>query len=251
MQIIGSVDERDPEQSGYVRAYLLLRIAIGVIGLLLPFTVMLAVDVLEGTNPFVRGSVSAYYYTGARDLFVGSLAVIGVFLIFYKFPMPETPNRHRSERRRGTVAGVGALLVAYFPTGRPGCDGDPDCVLVPRTPLQQTLGEGFVEAVHYLGAGVFIVALGIMAFAFGEAEGPGTSRPLDKRKRQKFTPEEWQRFHRTCGVLIFGSLAVLAVIKIAGLPDEYALFIVEAVCSVAFGASWLAKGYEPDAFRSP
>ena len=248
MALIGPIDERDVDDHGYVRAYLLLRVAIGLIGLLLPFTGMLAVDILEGTNPFLRGSVSAYYYTGARDLFVGSLAVVGVFLIFYKFRLPTAPERHRHERRRGTAAGIGALMVAFFPTGRPPCTGDtPPCVA--RTPLQATLGEQTVEVVHYVGAGVFILSLGVMALGFAVAEGPRTTRPPEMVETQRLTPTQWQWFHRGCAGLIFGSLAVLAVIEIAGLPDAYALFVVEAVCSVAFGASWLSKGYERRTLR--
>lgn len=38
----------------------------------------------RGTTQLPRGSLSAYYHSGIRDLFVGSLCVTAVFLITYK-----------------------------------------------------------------------------------------------------------------------------------------------------------------------
>src|SRR4051794_4907403 len=68
----------------YLRAYLMLRLAIGALGVLLP------VVLLAGDGLFLKGSVwpreslSAYYHSGMRDEFVGTLVATGVFLITYK-----------------------------------------------------------------------------------------------------------------------------------------------------------------------
>ena len=95
----------------YVRSYLWLRLAIGAIGLVLPIMLVGIVDVFEGNNPATRGSFSAYYWTGARDFFVSSLCVIGVFLIGYKFR--EGTGTAAKESRISTVAGIAAIVVAW------------------------------------------------------------------------------------------------------------------------------------------
>ena len=58
-----------------------------------------------------------------------------------------------------TAAGLAAIVVAVFPTGRPG-DG------FALTPLQEWLGEGRVETIHFVAAAVFIVALGWISSYF-------------------------------------------------------------------------------------
>ena len=45
-------------------------------------------------NQGIESSISAYYYTSARDWFVGILWVIGVFLFFYRC-RPQQPSKAR------------------------------------------------------------------------------------------------------------------------------------------------------------
>lgn len=241
---IGHVDSRIDTStrwsSIYVRSYLWLRIGIGGIGLLLPFALIVFVDLVEGDNPATRGSFSAYYWTGARDIFVGSLCVIGVFLVGYKFSAGSGSSA--KESRMSTIAGIAAILVALFPTSRP-TDG-PDSFMPALTPLQQTLTESLVRTVHYAAAATFILMLAYIVFHFAEAEGPNTTRPAHLVESQRFTPRQWQLFHRMCGTAILLAVAALALIKLFNGPDRYALFIVELVATVAFSLSWFAKGAE-------
>ena len=78
---------------------------------------------------------------------------------------------------------------------------------------------------------------------FGEEERrkrPGPGRP----------PEFWQRFHRTCAVVI--SLAILAQIAflVTHSWQAHATLVTETVMCVAFGVSWLAKGLDLRALRA-
>jgi len=57
-------------------------------------------------------SMSGSYYTHMRNVFVGSMCAIGVFLIGYR--------RSRVDNWLSTFAGILALLVALFPTSRAG-----------------------------------------------------------------------------------------------------------------------------------
>ena len=98
--------------SEQIHSYLSLRQAIGWIGILLPFTLMLGVLVIFRGNP-VRISISMYYYTGMRDVLVGALCAIGLFLFFYR-------GYSKWDNWAGNIAGFFALGIALFPTNETG-----------------------------------------------------------------------------------------------------------------------------------
>jgi hypothetical protein len=205
----------------YVRSYLLTRLVIGAVGVLLPVVVVVA-DLLLGGDG-LRGSLSDYYHSGARDLFVGSLCVIGLFLITYMLLLWNWDNV------LSVVAGVAAIGVALLPTAGEG----------PLTPLQSALGERAVQLLHYGCAAVFIVLLGVLSHRFGTREGARPDRPARSRRW-------WKRFHRTCAYVVFAALAVMAVTQATGRFDTWSLLVGETVAVLAFGASWFVKGAELD-----
>ena len=85
-----------------------LRLLMGLIALSLP----VIVSVLAGKS---LTSISASYYSDARDMFVGLLFVVGSFLFAY--------NGHAEiESIASKVASVAALFVASFPTACDGCE---------------------------------------------------------------------------------------------------------------------------------
>ncbi|MFT7599164.1 MAG: hypothetical protein ACI8TP_002093 [Acidimicrobiales bacterium] len=226
----------------YVRSYLTLRLAIGAIGIALPFVMVLVVDLLEGNNPATRGSFSAYYWSGARDVFVAALCVIGVFLIGYKFRSKRASSTNFFESRMASVAGVAAIVVAFFPTNRPAVEAGARSI--PSTPLQDLLGETAVRNIHYTAAVIFILMLAYISFHFAAAEGPRTARPPEQIRLQKWSPGQWQTFHRICGGAIIAAVAGFGLVKLLNLPDKHALFITELVATVSFGLSWTTKGWE-------
>lgn len=82
--------------------YLNLRRAVGALGLLLPALLMAT----AGQAP----SLSDYYHTGARDLWVGAMCTIGVMLFFYN-------GYDRGDRVCSAIAGAAAVAVALVPVG--------------------------------------------------------------------------------------------------------------------------------------
>ena len=56
-------------------AYRHLRIAIGLLALSLPFAVVIGKGLLNHSW-VLQGSISAYYYTGSRNYFVGALCAL-------------------------------------------------------------------------------------------------------------------------------------------------------------------------------
>ena len=221
----------DPEASRYIRSYLIMRVLIGLLGIALPFALVLVDGLWFDGDPFPRDSLSAYYYSGVRELFVGTLVATGVFLVTYKVAERGLDNT------LSTVAGAAVLVVALFPTARPSD-------AVPLTPLQQHLHEHVVSALHFTAAGVFIVSLAVISYFFGVREGARPVRP-DKR-----SPAFWRRYHWLCAGAIAAALAWIVVTQITGSPRT-SLLIGETVSAWAFGASWLMKGAEIDVLHHP
>ena len=215
-----------PHSERYVRSYLIMRVAVGALGIALPIVLVLGEPLVFDGQPFPRGSLSAYYYSGARELFVGTLCAIGVFLLTYK-----VAERSR-ENRLSIYAGIAVVVVALFPTGRPGPG-------VPVTPLQLRLGEPTVEWIHFGAAGVFITSLAVISFYFSRPPTQPTPQPGSMSK------SFWSKYHRVCAGFIVAALVLAAVTGLTGWPDK-GILIAEAVAVWAFGASWLMKGLEID-----
>jgi hypothetical protein len=159
----------------YLRSYLVMRAAIGFIGVGLP-VLLLGGDLffLKGT-PQARGSLSAYYYSGMRDLFVGILFATAIFLVTYKVV------ERRLDNALSILAGAAVMGVALFPTGRP--DGDGGLKTPPLTPIQEVLGESTVEMVHGVCAALFVLSLAVISFFFGVQEGRRTQRRDGRRAK--------------------------------------------------------------------
>src|SRR5215207_5455355 len=112
----------------YARSYLLIRSVVGFIGVLLPFVFIIGEAVFLGAGVHVRGSISAYYHTSMRDIFVGSLCVVGFLLATYMAGQMKRPDWWLS-----LIAGIVVLGVVFFPTGRPNLgDEAPLCGTTPE-----------------------------------------------------------------------------------------------------------------------
>lgn len=208
----------------YLRSYRRLRTLIGVIGIALPFALLIGDAVFLDGDALIRGSLSAYYHSGMRDVFVGTLCATGVFLITYRVVEPGRENA------LSTVAGFAALGVALFPTRRPA-----DMALA-LTPLQQEWGETTVATIHFASAVVFIGCLAIISYDFGTREERNPHRERTSRLR-------WRTFHRACAAVIVATVLGVGLTQLTGVLDRYSLLVGETVAVLAFGLSWLAKGW--------
>jgi hypothetical protein len=205
----------------YLKSWLLIRVLVGVLGLLLPAALLIGDKYALAGSPSTRGSMSAYYHSGMRDVFVGTLCIVGLFLITYMI-------FHYSWDNVLTIgAGVAAIVVALFPTFR----DQPDQAL---TPLQQRVGEATVAHIH---AGAALAYIGLLALV----------------SLTCFGPREWKKHHRqgrallhfTCGGLMILTLILLAAARAADLESIHGLtplLLGELACTLLFGVSWLVKG---------
>ncbi len=94
-----------------VMSYWELRKAVGLIGIALPLLLVAGKYLFEG--PGIQDSISDYYYSVMRDVFVGSLWAIAVFLLSYR-------GHERQDDLTGDLACLFAIGVALFPTAPAG-----------------------------------------------------------------------------------------------------------------------------------
>jgi hypothetical protein len=221
--------EIDSASDPYVRSFLIMRVLVGLLAFLLPLVLVLVDWLAFSGDPAPRDSLSAYYYSGVRELFVGALCATAVFLFSYKVSEISLDNT------MSWLAGLGALLVALFPTGRPSDD-------IALTPLQDRLSECAVQVLHFGGAALFIGSLGVITYYFGQREGKQDARP------GRPSPAFWRRFHHACTIAIGVAVAWIIVTKLAKWPRT-SLLIGEWAAVWAFGISWFAKGAEIDVLR--
>jgi hypothetical protein len=198
----------DPGSAPYIRSYVFMRRVVGWLAILLPPLLVFGEPIPFDDRPVPLGSLSAYYYSGFREVFVGMLCAIGVFLVIYKWP-----ERTR-ESRVSTYAGIAVVIVALFPTGKPGAK-------VATTPLQDLIGEVWVQRVHFAAAGIFIFLLSRI------------SRYWARHRRER------QRVHRLCEWVILAAL-VLAILEGATDWPDYGILVAEFTAVWAFAISWLA-----------
>lgn len=221
---------RTPPNDSLVISYLTLRKAIGFIGVALPLVLVLG-NILIFHARAIEDSISYYYYTHMRGVFVGSLWSIGIFLFSYR-------GYESRDEIAGRLACVFALGVALFPTARePGSCNILHLSRVAHAACDTPHAISFVHAVF--ATLLFLTLAYFSLFLFTETH-PAHLQPMTKRKRERNV------VYYICGWLILGSIAAVLVIHIALHVDRFGplpvLFLFETIAIEAFGISWLVKG---------
>ena len=201
-----------------VVSYLGVRRAIGAIGLLLPVVLGPVGWLAFGID--IQDNISSYYHTVLRDVFVGSMCAIGIFLFCYR-------GYDWVESWTANFGCLSALGVALFPL-----DANSD-------PLYQRSASGYL---HSVSGGVFFLTLAFYSLYHF---------PNSRAGKHEVAPHEAQRnfVYRTSGVVILLSMTAMGAYLFV-LPDamkrrfnEYNfLFWMEWVAVWAFAAAWLTKG---------
>jgi cytochrome bd-type quinol oxidase subunit 2 len=203
-------------------SYIDIRRTIGWLGILLPF-VLLPGAMALGSSDGPQPSISHYYYTNMREIFVGTLCAVSLFLFTYR-------GYSRMDNIASNLAGLFGLGVALFPTdlisGYPG-----QAALTCLTPdFEQH------ATVHFICAGLFFLTLALMSlFLF--------TRSRYTRERQ--TPQKRRRnvVYVVCGLVMIACIAWLAIYLNTHEDDQTpTVFVLETVSLLAFGLSWLTKG---------
>lgn len=200
-----------------VISYLTLRKLIGILGISLPFILYLGAEAIFGRS--LRPSVSAYYFTGMRDVMVGVLCVIGFFLLSYR-------GYDKWDNILGDLGCLFALGVAFVPT----------------TPQWKVEASGLDACgyIHAIFTGLFfgiLILFCLWLFVRTKEEGEPTRQKLARN-----------RIYRICGYLMIFCILAIGVHRHFGeaFVQQWdaisATFWFEAIAVAAFGFSWLTKG---------
>lgn len=200
-------------------SYLALRKAVGWIGILLPFVLLLGLFLIFHDRN-LPPSISHYYYTGMRDVFVGAICAVALFLFFYS-------GYNEWDNWMGNVGGLFALGVAWIPATESG-------------PSDQS------GTFHFLFATAFFLTLaGFSFFLFTKKD--------DNPSPQKIA-RNW--IYRGCAIVMVICLLAIAIyfkwFEDESSPTSF-VFWAETLVLVAFGISWLTKGgtLYPDRMENP
>lgn len=198
----------DTEKNRLVLSHLELRKVVGILGT--SFAFILAFGYIAKCGCLdILDSVSDYYASIMRNIFVGYLFVIGLFLFAYK-------GYNRTDDIVGNLACVFALGVALFPNK----------------------GFGpYIQMVHFSSAGLLFGALSYFSLVLFKKSNKSV---IEGRKATR------NMVYTICGTVML-SCILLLIIYYAFLKnpdwDKYSpVYWLETLALVAFGVSWLTKG---------
>lgn len=247
-------DKKNPEVL-YARAYLRVRLAIGALGISLPFLLLWAEGPWLRGDWRIRGSFSAYYHhSSARDIFVSVLVVVGFLLITYV-----AGQLWSWEFLLSAFSGVMAIGVAFFPTLRPGVldengelrEGVPLCGDAPGLPLgctatQERYGELIVGSWHGWFAILFIGGLAAICFLAAFRELKHRREREEESNGRLRLPMLAVGFHLLCGAfMVAGGLWFQFGPPFSiGSHTVTPVYAAEFVSVFAFGASWSLRGFD-------
>lgn len=231
-----------------VISYLQTRKAIGWLGMLLPFLLVIGnfvinkLDILNNSffvlmkkqQPYTpdgsyKFSVSHYYYSTVGELFTSVLCAVALFMFSYKGHPLREGEKGLSDKTITTLAGFFALGIVLFPTG--STIGFKDNL---RT-FVSTMNVGYI---HFAMATLFFLSLAIMSMVNFRRTGD----------RVSFGKKENHNLFLVCGIVMILCLVLITVYSLwlqgtyNGLDATNPVFWLEAIALIAFGISWLVKG---------
>lgn len=190
-------------------SYLTLRKFIGLLGIALP-VIMVAGGMLTTKSFMVEQSISNYYHTGMRDIFVGILFVLGFFLLSYK-------GYQAIDDISGNLGFVFAIGVALCPTG-------------PEHPVMHALHAIFATL-------LFAIFIFFSLYLFRKGSKPDSTTSRKKSRNIVYL---------VCGIVMIISVSgvgiCLTFLSLTQLENTNIVFWLESVALWAFGISWLTKG---------
>ncbi|MGB1308298.1 MAG: DUF998 domain-containing protein [Oceanihabitans sp.] len=205
-------------------SYMLLRQLVGLLGILLPILLIVGAF-YYGDCSIVQSSISDYYHTKMRNILVGVLCAVALFMFAYK-------GYDKRDSIAGNLACIFAIGVAFFPTG---VDTVSECA------EQCIVYENWIQTVHFAFAALFFsVLIYFSLFLFTKSKTPKANQRSQKRKRNTI-------FH-ICAYVMIACVALIALYflfleeKFPELKHLDPVFWLETIALWAFGISWLTKG---------
>jgi hypothetical protein len=211
------------KQNKLVLSYLTVRKLIGILGFFLPM--ILAVGSMTiGSCTDLQPSISNFYHTAMRDVFVGYMCALAIFLLSYK-------GYDLVDRIVSALAGTFGLVLALLPTTL-------KTPLLPCNTPCDLVHPDYIGIIHLVAAGLFLISLACFSlFLFTKGEIAPTE---EKRKRNLIYTYTAYIMFACIGILVL-FFALPADLR-KPLETLKPVFLLEAIAIMAFGVSWLVKG---------
>lgn len=207
-------------EKSLITSYLTMRRLIGILGISLPFIVILG-GFTQG-EPDLQGSISGYYYTNMRDLFVGILSGVALFLISYR-------GYEQIDDIVANMSGIFALGIILFPTAM--YSGKPVRVGM------FLIADNISETIHVTFGALFFLALSFNSLFLFTRRHPGVMGKEKKRRNM---------IYRSCGIVMILAIVCITMYTIflrgTFIAATNPVLILESIALLAFGISWLVKG---------
>lgn len=209
-----------PPNQHLLISYLRLRQALGYVAIAMPFVLAFGAWFAERI-PWAD-SVSAYYYTSMRDVFVGAMFAIGVFLFCYR-------GYDRLDNVLTNAAGAAAAAIGLLPM-----EPQYSQVLLERhRDLQGPncyVPLGFIGYHFYVVAIFFAIISYLVIFRFTRTDQVLMTAAKHARNR----------VYVTCGVIMLVCFAAIGLLK--WWAPATPIVVPETAAIVAFSIAWLTKG---------
>lgn len=200
-------------------SYKNLRRLIGILGLSLPFLCLIGLLI---TKTPLQPSISSCYYTNVRDVFIGIMIGVSMFLITYN-------GYNFLDDIVTDITGLVGIGLALCP-----------CLVEEGSKIPVgyfQIDPNVSNTIHLTCASLFFLLLAFNSiFLFTKTKDTKTMT-LNKRKRNII--------YVTCGIIMLALMLTLIVINIVfkdRLDGYPVLFCIESLMLFAFGTSWLVKG---------
>jgi len=211
-------------------SYYSMRRAIGVLGITLPF-ILVAGSSLFGDCQEVQGSISTYYHTNMRNVFVGFNCAVALFLFAYR-------GHDWMDNLAGYLGCIFVLGVAFLP-----CTiSNPEQPCLVTSSTQNPL----VGNLHNLSALLYFIILIVYSLLLF----PQTHMDMVTGEKMFMGRQKRKRnvVYYICGSIMTVSLLLIIAYMwflgnlYPGLNRFNPVFWLESIVLFSFGITWLTKG---------
>ena len=211
-------------------SYYTMRRAIGILGITLPL-ILLAGSSLFGECKEVQMSISTYYHTNMRNIFVGLNCAVALFLFAYR-------GHDWMDNLVGYLGCIFVLGLAFLP-----CTiSTPDQLCLIPAPAQNPL----VGKLHNLSALLYFIILIVYSLLLF----PKTHMDMVTGEKIFMGRQKKKRnvVYYICGSIMTASLLLIIAYMwfldhlYPGLKSLNPMFWLESIVLLSFGISWLTKG---------
>ncbi len=186
--------ECNPE---YVIDYKQLQLIIGILGVSLPFILIISNSLYHGVATEVQSSISSYYYSSVQHIYGGIIFTIAIFLFSYRgyFNNNEYVDDcpkflcwiNIPDSIAGNIACVFAILLVLFPTSNISNSSD------------------IISRLHFIFAAGFFLTLIYFSLCLFTRSKPGI-----KSKQKVYR----NRIYKVCAYIMFLCLIIIGLTKL-------------------------------------